>query len=160
MKINIAPAPSSLPVERAHVLSMTIKTFKGRRDVDVHLFRACWDDHEEKDFDWSALLLPDQEAEKSPEAPECKNIVLEAFTEDERDSIITYLKGQYSTRISNINSTVLTFPVPAGLMPLSCVEEGKNIGLIVFEKIPSYPLDIPLRGLYDLSLHPPIVIDE
>ncbi len=161
MKITISPAQTSLPVERAHVLSMTIRTFKGRRDVDVHLFRACWPEAEEASFDWDYLLAPDTNVDTAAGgAPECKNIVLEAFTEEERDTIINYLKAQYSTRITSISSSVLSFPVPAGLMPLSCVEEGKNIGVIAFEKIPSYSLDIPLKGLYDLSQHPPIVIEE
>lgn len=160
MEINIAPADISLPVERAHVLSMTIKAFKGRRDVDIHLFRACWNQEEESSFDWNTLLAPTREDDDTTELPECRNIVLEAFTEDERDTIINYLKAQYSTRITSITSSTLSFPIPAGLMPLSNVEEGKSIGFIIFEKIPSYSLGLPLKGLYDLSLHPPIVLEE
>ncbi|WP_147821610.1 hypothetical protein [Salidesulfovibrio onnuriiensis] len=159
MNITIPPLEKPLPVDRAHVLSMTIKTFKGRRNVEVHLFRSHWPSGEETHFDWKSLLAPDAMRPGS-DAPECKNIVLEAFTEVERDTIINYLKGQYSTRITSINAATLSFPIPAGLPPLSSVAEGKNIGFIVFEKIPSYSLEIPLKGLYDLSQHRPIVAEE
>lgn len=162
MKITIAPGDQSPLVERVHVLSMTIKTFKGRRNVDVHLFRSCWSEDEESCFDWNILLDLDQSVDRNESAGSAKGrkIILEAFTEAERDIIINYLKDQYSTRITRIHSASLNFPIPCALPPLSEAEEGKSIGLIAFEKIPSYSLDIPLKGLYDLNQHPPIVAEE
>lgn len=42
-------------------------------------------------------------------------------------------------------------------MGLSQIQADKDIGFIEFTKIPSYSLDLPIKGLYDLSQHLPIV---
>jgi len=156
MDIIITPSSSPLPIDRAYCLSMVIKSFKGRRDVEVHLFRACWKDGEFKESDLDKLIgAPIDPSSTDPAGS--RTVILESFTDSERDLIVNYLKEQYSTRLTALNSTPLTFPVPAGLTGLSQVHAGKNIGFIEFEKIPSYSLEIPLKGLYDLSQHPPIV---
>jgi len=156
MNINITPPLSAPPIERANVLSFTVKTFKGRRNVEVHLFRAAWQPSEENALDWESLLGDPIEPERN-DPTGSRKVVLEAFTDAERDSIINYLKDQYSTRITSISSMPMSFPIPLGLPSLSGAQEGKNIGFIDFAKIPSYPLDIPLKGLYDLGQHKPIV---
>lgn len=156
MDITVTPSPSTLPIDRAFCLSMVIKSFKGRRDVEVHLFRANWDDEEIKESDLDKLIgAPIDPSSTDPAGSQ--TVILESFTECERDLILNYLKEQYSTRLTALHSSPLTFPVPAGLKGLSQVEAGKNIGFIEFEKIPSYSLEIPLKGFYDLSQHPPIV---
>lgn len=156
MEINIMSAETSLPLERAHVITMTIRTFKGRRDVDVHLFRSGWDESESTTLDWNTLLGPP--IDPSMTSPDgSKKVLMEAFTEEERDTIINYLKDQYPTRITAIASAPLQFPIPLGLPALSDMKEGKSIGFIDFSKIPSYPLTLPLKGLYDLSQHKPLI---
>lgn len=153
MDITITQQHSPTPTSYANSLSMVIKSFKGRRDVEVHLFRGTWDDEDEQAQDWDTII-----ACSSTENPaSSRNVVMESFSDDERDHIIEYLKRQYSTRLSAIRSTPLTFPIPAGLSGLAQCQPDKNIGFIEFDRIPSYPLDIPLKGLYDLSQHPPIV---
>lgn len=155
MDITIETAQAPLPVDRAYTLSMVIKSFKGRRDVEVHLFRGQWDDSDTT-LNWSELIGPPMDATHT-DPTGSQIMILEAFTDAERNKIVNYLKEQYSTRLTGIRSTPLNFPVPAGLAGLSQVEPGKTMGFIEFEKIPSYPLDIPLKGYYDLSQHPPIV---
>jgi hypothetical protein len=155
MDIDIISPQSPPPVPHAHTLSMVVKSFKGRRNVEVHLFRGRWNEADEAALPWTELLdgpvpLPGEAA---------RRVVMEAFADAERDRIVDYLKAQYCTRLAAIRSTPLTFPVPAGLCGLSEAQPGKNVGFIEFEKIPSYRLDIPLRGFYDLSLHPPIVVE-
>jgi len=135
---------------------MTIKSFKGRRNVEVHLFRSTWKADDENDQDWNTIIGTPMDSSKTDPSGS-KRIVMESFTDDERDRIINYLKEQYSTRLTAIHSSPLTFPVPTGLTGLSQIEAGKGIGFIEFKKIPSYPLDIPLKGLYDLAQHLPIV---
>lgn len=130
---------------------MTILSFKGRRDVEVHLFRSTWDHAQEKTLDWS-VLIDGNAADATGRA-----VIMEAFTTEERDLLVNYLKEQYSTRLGAIKSTPLNFPVPADLVGLSHLKAGKTIGVIDFMKIPSYSLDIPMKGVYDLSQHPPIV---
>lgn len=155
MDLNIAEPFAPLPVERAYALSMTIKSFKGRRDVEVHLFRPCWDPAEEAGYDWNALLGEPMPGSNDPESS--RKVILESFTRAERDQIVSYLKAHYVSRLEAITSAPLDFPVPRGLPPLCSLTEGKSIGFIRFEKIPHYDLPVPLRGLYDLSQHRPIV---
>lgn len=143
------------PIDRAYSITMTIRAFKGRKNVDVHLFRSQWDEEEMEIYDWRVLLGPP--LDPSMQDPKgSRHILLESFTPEEVDTILNYLKEKYSTRLTAVTARPLTFPIPLGLKALSDMYEGKDIGLIRFEKIPSYSLDIPLHGLYDLSLHRPI----
>lgn len=159
MEIDIVAPTSSLPIDRAFALSMTIKSFKGRRDVDVHLFRHSWDPEEEEAVDWDSILAAPGMSQ-SPEAAGSRHVVLEALTEEERDRVLAYLKEHYASRLTAIHSGPLPFPVPVGLAALSDLTEGKSIGFIHFERIPHFKLGIALRGFYDLSQHPPIVETE
>jgi len=159
MDITIMNPDTALPVDRAFVISMVIKSFKGRRDVEVHLFRSKWAPEEHGAMDWDRLMgAPLDGSSGDPEGSKC--VILEAFTDTERDTIVDYLKTQYSTRLTTINSAPLSFPVPTGLTGFTQVPGGKSTGFIEFTKIPSYPLEMPLMGFYDLSRHPPIVDDE
>ena len=159
MEIDIVAPTSPLPIDRAFAMSMTIKSFKGRRDVDVHLFRHSWDSEEEQAIDWDALLAAPGMSEAA-EAAGSRHVVLEALTEDERDEVLAYLKEHYASRLTAIHSCAIPFPVPVGLTALSDLTEGKSIGFIHFERIPHFKLGIALRGFYDLSQHPPIVETE
>lgn len=156
MDIEIIQPEGSLPIERAFAVSMTIKSFKGRRDVDVHLFRHCWDPEEEPAMDWDALLAASGMGEAEA-ASGSRRVVLESFTPDERDQIIAYLKEHYADRLKSVFSAPIPFPVPVGLTALSDIGEGKSIGFIHFERIPHFTLGFAVRGLYDLSQHRPIV---
>ncbi|MDD4951228.1 MAG: hypothetical protein PHV85_01635, partial [Desulfovibrionaceae bacterium] len=153
MNMNIVYPGARTPVERAFALSMTIKSFKGRRNVEVHLFRYAWDKAEEGSYPWERIIGAPIEPGLAADPTSSRRVVMEAFTEQERDQLVEYLKAQYGTRLSAITSLPLDFPVPMGLPALSDMTEGKDIGFVRFEKIPSYKLDFPLRGLYDLSQH-------
>ena len=159
MDIMLIPPDSPLPIDRAYALSMTIKSFKGRRDVEVHLFRHAWDPEEEEAVDWDRLLSA-QGMSEAPEAAGSRHVVLEALTLEERDRVVDYLKEHYASRLSAIVSAAIPFPVPVGLMALSDMGEGKTNGFIHFERIPHFDLGIALRGFYDLGQHPPIVETE
>ncbi len=157
MDITITQPDTSPPTRFAHSLSMVIKSFKGRRDVEVHLFRSAWDESTENKENWDTLIASSSDLPN--DADNSRRVIMEAFSDEERDNIVNYLKEQYSTRLTTIRSTPLSFPVPAGLPGLSQVEPGKDIGFIEFTKIPSYSLGIPLKGLYNLSQHPPMAGD-
>lgn len=159
MEINIIAPERPLPIDRAYAVSMTIKSFKGRRDVEVHLFRCAWDPEEEEAIDWDKLLAA-QGMSEAPEAAGSRRVVLESMSLAERDKIIAYLKEHYANRLSGIFSAPIPFPVPIGLMALSDISEGKSIGFIHFERIPHFNLGFAVRGFYDLSQHPPIVETE
>ncbi|MEF3698401.1 hypothetical protein [Desulfolutivibrio sp.] len=157
MEIDIVPADNKLPVARAYSLSIVIKSFKGRKDVEVHLFRPTWDAAEEKLYDWNALmgdlLAPDLEVSLES----CRRVVLEAFTEEERDQLVTYLKDRYQDRLAAIRSCSLNFPIPLGLVALSELAEGKDSGFVNFDKVLNFPLPFAVRGFFDLSQHRPLL---
>jgi len=157
--IVLVPAETPLPSDRAYALSMTIKSFKGRRDVEVHLFRHAWDPEEEQAMDWDSLLAAPGMA-TAPEACGSRHVILEALTLEARDRVAAYLKEHYASRLSAIFSAAMPFPVPVGLLALSDMSEGKTVGFIHFERIPHFNLGIALRGFYDLGQHPPIVETE
>ena len=141
------------PCPRCHVATICIKAFKGRKDVLVHLFRPRWKP-EEEDCPWAELVQEDGDA--SGGRGNSREVVLESFTADEMDRIVEYLAGRYADRLTRIATNVLSFPLPAGLLPLRSMPEGKDIGRIRFEIVPGYPLPFTVHGLYDLSQHKPM----
>ncbi|MBU1610403.1 MAG: hypothetical protein KKC99_01025 [Proteobacteria bacterium] len=156
MQITIESSDTPLTGLRAYALTITIKSFKGRRGVDVHLFRPQWDPEEEEIYDWN-MLIGDPMPGAPGDADSTRRMIMESFTEEERDRIVEFLKEQYSGRLDAITARPMEFPVPLGLPALSDMSEGKDIGFIRFDRIPSYSLDIPLSGLYDLARHEPLV---
>ena len=160
MDIKIIPSTTHLPVNQAYIVTMTIKSFKGRRDVEVHLFRPFWDKEEENIYSWDKILGDPIENGPEPDINRSKKILLEAFTQDERDQLIDYLARRYASRLKNISSAPLDFPIPLGLMPLSEMPEDENFGRIRLEQIPNYPLPFPVHGFYDLSSARPIIQGE
>lgn len=159
MEVNIVSPEQNLPLERAFVVSIVIRSFKGRKDVEVHLYRPVWDRSEENHHKWDMIIsqLPGQiqrDLEKS------RHVVMESFTIEERDQLVDYLKERYSQKLRLISSAPLSFPVPGGLMPLSMMPENEDQGRIRFERIPNYTLPFPVHGFYDLSAHSPILTGE
>jgi len=163
MDINIVAPDRDPPAPRAHVLTMTIKSFKGRRNVEVHLYRAAWDPKEMDQYDWNALLSEVEPPEAGAEAAEAidpensRKVLLEAFTAGERDQVIAYLRHRYGSKLEGITSCTLNFPIPKGLAALADVAEGKSIGRMRLETVPKYALPFPVHGLFNLNQHEPIL---
>jgi hypothetical protein len=157
MDIDIVPADFNLPVDRAWTVSMVIKTFKGRKDVTVHLFRPEWDPADEEIYDWDVLLGDPVDPDLPVSLASSRRVLMEAFTEEERDALVDYIKTRYQDKVSEVHACALNFPIPLGLTALSELTEGKDIGFIHFDKIPNYTLSFPARGFFDLSQHRPII---
>jgi hypothetical protein len=157
MEIDVVPADFTLPVDRAWTVSMVIKSFKGRKDVTVHLFRPTWDPEEEEIYDWDVLVGDPVQPDLPVSYESCHRILLEAFNEQERDALVEYLKTRYKDKLSEIHACALNFPIPLGLTALSELAEGKDLGFIHFDKIPNYTLPFAVRGFFDLSQHKPII---
>lgn len=157
MEINVIDHDFSPEADRGFTISMVIKSFKGRKDVEVHLFRPEWTEEEEKSYPWEKMLGQPMDPSLPMDPETSRKVYMETFTAGERDRIIAFLQEQYADRVSVISAQPIPFPIPMGLPALSSVPEGKNVGVIRFSKIPSYTLDIPLHGLFDLSQHEPIV---
>jgi hypothetical protein len=157
MELTVHGPEGALPVERAHVVSLVIKSFKGRRDVEVHLFRSGWEESELGLIDWDLVLTTDA-PEAGQNGPErSRRFLMEAFTAKERDLLIEYLRSRYEDRLKSITSVPLELPLPPGITPLGEVPLGGEIGVIRFEKIPRYTLPFTVHGLFDLSRHKPVV---
>ncbi|MFP4168876.1 MAG: hypothetical protein ACLFSY_08550 [Desulfonatronovibrionaceae bacterium] len=160
MQLNIVEPHTPPPVDRAYAVSMTIVSFKGRRNVQVHLFRPDWDPEEEKQMPWESLLGDPVSEEADPDPVRSGKVIMEAFTREERDEIIDYLQKRYSSRLKSIDSAPLEFPIPKGLAPLSGLTGGENLGIMRLEIVPNYPLPYPVHGFFDLSAHQPIMAGE
>ncbi len=157
MDIEIIPPDKKLLTERAHVISMVIKSFKGRKDVEVHVFRPEYAPSEVESYDWDTLL-GDQLHPAIPADPaKSRKVLLEAFTAEERDLVVDYLAKRYEEKVSRITAAPLDLPVPLGLPPLSEIPEGKTMGFIHFDRMPNYTLPFAIRGFYDLSQHEPLM---
>ncbi|MBG0777530.1 MAG: hypothetical protein H0S85_13985 [Desulfovibrionaceae bacterium] len=156
MNIQIIPADTPLPTPRAWAISMVIKSFKGRKDVEVHLFRPDFDERERDAMDWSEIIEDSHHPDIRVEIPVTAQVVMEAFTAAERDQVVEYLKERYATKLERITVCPMTFPLPLGLTPLSSIPEGKTMGFIRFDQIPHYTLPFAVRGFYDLAQHEPI----
>jgi hypothetical protein len=157
MEVNISEPHTPPPIDRAYVISMTIISFKGRRDVQVHLFRPAWDPEEEKGMPWDKLLGEPVSEEADADPVQSRKVIMEAFTREERDEIVDYLKSRYSSRLKSIDSAPFEFPLPTGLPPLSGLSAGEHFGIMKLEIVPNYPLPYPVHGFFDLSAHQPIM---
>jgi len=157
MQIDIVPALETLPVDRAWSISIVIKSFKGRKDVEVHLFRPEWDALEEDLYDWDHVLGDPIHPDMDADMVSGKKLVLESFTPEERDMVVGYLDKRYAGKLEAIAACPIDFPIPLGIPALCTLSEGKDAGFVRFDKIPNYPLPFPIRGFFDLSQHPPIV---
>ena len=167
MELHITPGDGTEKIARSHAISLTIKTFKGRKNVDVHLFRYGMETEEEHAIAWQDIIATTASAESSHSVADeagaekaqedARKMVLEMFTETERDTIITFLKEQYGRHLVRLTSAPVTFPVPLGVAPLSAISEGKTMGFIRFDTAKQYSLPFRFRGFYDLAEHEPLV---
>ncbi|GAB6057760.1 hypothetical protein [Desulfonatronum parangueonense] len=157
MELNIINPEQKLPVPRAHALTMVIKSFKGRRNVEVHLYRAGWRAEEMEAQDWDTLLGAPISPDTEIPLENSKKVLMEAFTAEERDQLVAYLQHRYGEKLESISSCYLDFPIPKGLAALSDVPEGKSVGRLRLETVPQFTLPFPVHGLYDLSQHEPLM---
>jgi hypothetical protein len=139
------------PCPRGYVATICIRVFKGRRDVVVHLFRP--ERLPAETYSWAELV---EESAADTGRGDSREVILESFTREELDQLVTYLAARYTDRLTAITTNVLHFPLPAGLLPLGSMPEGKDIGRIRFEIVPGYALPFIVHGLYDLSQHKPM----
>lgn len=164
MEHVIIAAPHFEPLERIYIITATMKTFKGRRDVEVHLFRA---DPDIAELDtlraMNVVGKPSNETPvgcSTPEAAEdALRSVLEAFTAEEGNALLEYLDKRYADQFAKVVVCPLEIPVPLGVVPLSAIPEGKAMGFINLSAVRDYPLPFAVRGFYDLDAHEPMMQD-
>jgi hypothetical protein len=84
-----------------------------------------------------------------------RQVFLETLSMGEKESLIAYLRERYADRLQSIKASLLPLPIPIGLTPLSSVAEDQRFGRIHLHKIPNYPLQFAVDGLFSLTQHPP-----
>lgn len=141
------------PVDRGYAVSMVIRKFKGHADVEVHLFRPSWDEEDYGRYPWEELIGGAVSEDRAENPENSKDVILETFTADESQRLIDYLRHRYADRLACIRCTVLDFPVPLDLTPLSRIQVTGTVGRMDLDRIPNYSLDFPVKGIYDLSRH-------
>lgn len=160
MKLCIVPATNE-PIDRIHGISITIRSFKGRRNVEAHLFRRGFPLRNAENFPWEQLISDEIPAELAEMAHEIdpnasKKMICEAFTAEERDTVIAYLQERHGDSIVAINASPLPLPIPQGVAVLSEIPESRTMGFIRFNNVCNYPLPFVVHAFYDLSQHNPL----
>ncbi len=153
MQPEIHTCSETPPVDLGYAVSMVIQRFKGRSNVEVHLFRPSWDEDDYGRYPWEELI-GGAVSDDRPESPvNSKNVLLETFTADESRRLMDYLQERYGDLLASIHCRVLDFPIPMDLTPLSSVQESDTVGRLDLDTIANYPLDFAVKGVYDLSRH-------
>ncbi len=160
MEYRIIAAAPFTELDRVYLIQATLKSFKGRRDVAVYLFRT--DTNEEELSQLQGLDLVDTAKADTPEGatPEdALRSVLEAFTAEEGNEVLDYLKARYEEQISEVVVSPIEIPVPLGMVPFSAIPEGKTMGFIRFDAVADYNLPFVVHGFYDLDAHDSIMTE-
>ena len=162
MEHVIIPAPPDAPLDRIYIITLVMHTFKGRRNVEAHLFKAESDPAELASLRDKGLLgkpCADPGDSRLPCGTEddALQTVLEAFTAEEGNLLLDYLKKRYVDQIARVTVCPLELPIPLGVVPLSAIPEGKTMGFIRFDAVRDYPLPFAVRAFYDLDAHEPLV---
>lgn len=161
MEHIIIAAPYNEILERIYIITATIKTFKGRRDVQIHLFKTNPDISELDDLRKMKLIDTANNTNAVPNIQEATEdalrSVLEAFTAQEGNLLLEFLDDKYKGQISKVLVCPLEIPIPLGVVPLSAIPAGKTMGFIHFDAIKDYSLPFPVWGFYDLDAHDPLV---
>ncbi|MCD7984894.1 MAG: hypothetical protein LUG19_11695 [Desulfovibrio sp.] len=157
-------APDNAPLDRIYIIAATLNAFKGRRHVEVHIFRHGTTDEELAALEGKKLVgppdpaVPPQVLQGTTEEAALR-CVLEAFTAEESQALVAYLEQRYAEHIEKIMVCPMDLPVPLGVAPLSGIPEGKSTGFIRFDAVPDYPLPFVARGFYDLAVHEPLMAE-
>ena len=164
MKKQCIAAPDNAPLDRIYIVAATLNVFKGRRHVEVHIFRHGAADEELAALEGKNLVgppdpaVPPQALQGATEEAALR-CLLEAFTAEESQALAAYLEQRYAEHIEKITVCPLELPVPLGVAPLGGIPEGKSTGFIRFDAVPDYPLSFVARGFYHLDIHEPLTTE-
>lgn len=152
------PTPLYAQLDRVYLIQATLKTFKGRRDVVVHLFRHDTDPTEMESLrDLDIVGKADVNTPEGATEENALRSLLEAFTAEEGNALLEYLKQRYEEHVIRVTVCPVDLPVPMGMVPFSGIPEGKSMGFIRFDAAAAYNLPFGVHGFYDLDAHEPLV---
>ncbi len=161
MEHKIIAAPPDIDLDRIYLIQVTLKSFKGRRDVIAYLFRL--NNNQEEMEALRELDIVGKKDINTPEGASVDNALLsalEAFTADEGNILLAYLEKRYEEQISEVVVSPLEIPIPLGMVPFSAIPEGKTMGFIRFDAVPDYDLPFSVHGFYDLDAHDSLVAEN
>lgn len=154
--MNVQIISANNPIKRIYIAAATLNEFRGHKNVEVQLFRTGGDQEEAGE-----LLKLDLVGPPSPEMPaellggatrEAAIACLqEAFTQEEIDDLVRYLKERYDGQFSNLTICPVNLPIPLGVGPLALIPESETSGFINFDLAPGYELPFTFKGYYDLA---------
>lgn len=158
MQVYRREAETQPPVERVYIASAILANFKGRKNVEVQLFRSNYQDSELEDLRGKNLVSGEgsdipQEILTGATEDAALRCLLEAFTKSECNQLETYLKERYPDQIVQLDIAPLPLPLPLGLGPLAELPQGEQSGFINFDQAPGYALPFRVKGWYDLEQH-------
>lgn len=161
MEKILVPTQFDLPLDRIYIVAATLKTFKGRRHVDVQIFRPGAGDDEVEAIRNLGLVAPADpsippEVLQGATEDAALRCILEAFTAEESRALLAYLEERYAEHIEKITICPMDIPVPLGVAPLADIGESNTTGFIRFDAVRDYSLPFAAHGYYDLSAHEPL----
>lgn len=157
VQTQIFPADDTVTIDRVYSISITIRSFKGRRNVEAHIFRSEPMVDDTVAYDWDSLIGEPMDPEHPGDIEDVKKTLLETFTAEERDTVIAYIAERYGSHLECITACPVELPIPLGVTPLSSITAGKTLGFIKFDTALNYPLSFPVRGFFDIAQHDPLV---
>ncbi len=154
MEYRIIAASPLIELERIYLIQVTLKSFKGRKDVIAYLFKK---DIDETELDaLLAMDLVDKANSDTPQGATANDAllsILEAFTAEEGNIVLDYLKDRYAEQITEVVVSPIELPITLGMVPFSAIPEGKTMGFIRFDAVGDYSLPFVIHGFYDLDAH-------
>lgn len=107
MEKNLLFAAPDAPLQRIYIMAATLRAFKGRRHVDVHIFRHGATEEEMTALeDLNLVGAPDPsvppEVLQGATREAALRCVLEAFTAEESRALLGYLEQRYAEHIEKI----------------------------------------------------------
>lgn len=142
--------------ERIYIAAATLKELRGRKNVEVQLFRPGATAEE-----MAALRDQGLVGDPPPEMPKellagatmenALACLLEAFTAAETEQLAAYLQERYADQVERLVICPMTLPVPLGVGPLAQIPESDSSGFLNFDLAPDYPLPFRFRGFYEFG---------
>ena len=161
MEFRIIAASPFVTLERVYLIQVSLKSFKGRRDVIVYLFRTDTNKEELKELEELDVVSPaDDDTPENASKADALLSLLEAFTAEEGNLVLDYLKDRYDEQISEVVVSPVELPIPLGMVPFSAIPEGKTMGFIRFDAVADYSLPFIVHGFYDLDAHDALLDED
>ena len=151
MECEFIWAEDEARLPRRYIAVATLNNFRGKKNVEAHIFRTGASENEMEALKYKNLVSPADPsvpAEVLSGATEEMALacLLEAFTRDEALKLANYLENRYKTQISRLEICPMNLPAPFGIGPLAMIPETEKIQLKRFAFYHLYIRDVRYRN--------------